>query len=199
MKDKLTKEKIKPPQIKEVIQYRVKCIDCKISEVKEQLEYMEKLGDVMLVYIFIINIALIIKNKVFRMDIFSFLSAFVNYLILSANRIWQFFNKISQFAYKINNNIIADILYCAAHIVLLAALITLVVIVGYMIAQLLIKVFKKWDTTQSYIFTFLITLITYFSDIIDIKVFNINLLVIFFVLFISSVIIRCIYNSKYIN
>lgn len=190
---KLIAEERKPPKVEKHYYTSNKCKKCEIDSLTEDNDYLSDISSVMIIYILILNIALILKNNVFRADIFSFLYAFVSSIFSFTKSIWYLIDKISQITYKINNIICANILYWILITLLIILILAVLSFVGYLFVMLIKKVFKFYDTTQSCIFIAIITLINYFSDIIDIKIFNISLITLTLILFIISIIIRIIY------
>ena len=166
----------KPPKTVVEHSYYKRCHKCNIDIIKEKLkEKSEFLRDT-IISIFIFLTMLTLKNDVLRNDIVSFVMSLWSGTLSTGKEVINFANDVSIFAYKIENETIAVILYWIIKILVILVLIALIVFICCLTVYFTVKLTKeKWDTLQSVISVLTITAVIYLSDLIDIKRFlNIN-------------------------
>ncbi len=189
----------KPPKTVVEYSYHKRCHKCSIDSVKEKLkEKSEFLRDIV-VSVFIFLAALALKNKVLRNDIVNFVMSLWNGILSIGEETINFANDVSIFAYKIENETIAIILYWIIKILVILLLVALIAVICcltvYFFTVKLIK--EKWDTLQSVISVLTITAVIYLSDLIDIKQFlNINIVFLTIIIIFTEIEARVFYTKK---
>ena len=167
----------KPPKTVVKHSYYKRCHECNIDDVKEKLKEKSEFLKDTLISVFIFLAALALKNNVLRNDIVNFVMSLWNGILSIGEEVIIFANDVSIFAYKIENETIAIILYWIIKILVILLLAALIAVICCLTVYFTVKLIKeKWDTLQSVISVLTITAVIYLSDLIDIKQFlNINI------------------------
>ena len=188
----------KPPKTVVKHSYYKRCHECNIDSVKEKLkEKSEFLRDT-LISVLIFLVALTLKNNILRNDIVSFVMSLWNGILLIGKEVINFANDVSIFAYKIENETIAIILYWIIKILVILLLVALIAVICCLTVYFTVKLIKeKWDTLQSVISVLTITAVIYLSDLIDIKQFlNINIVFLTIIIIFTEIAARVFYTKK---
>ena len=158
---------------------------------------MEFLRDI-IISIFIFLAALTLKNNVLRNDIVSFVMSLWNGILSIGEEAINFANDAGIFAYKIENETIAAILYWIIMILVILLLIAIAAVICCSAVYVTVKLIKeKWDTLQSVISVITVTAVIYLSDLIDIKQFlNINIVFLTIIIIFTEIAARVFYTKK---
>ena len=110
----------------------------------------------------------------------------------------NFANDAGMFAYKIENETIAVILYWIIMILVILLLIAIAAVICCSAVYVTVKLIKeKWDTLQSVMSVFTVTAVIYLSDLIDIKQFlNINMVFLTIIIIFTEIAARVFYTKK---
>ena len=178
--------------------YYKRCNKCSIDIVKEKLKKKSEFLRDTIISIFIFLTMPSLKNDVLRNDIVSFVMSLWNGILSIGEEVINFANDVSIFAYKIENETIAVILYWIIKIFVILLLAAFIVFICYLTVYFSVKLIKeKWDTLQSVISVLTITAIIYLSDLIDIKQFlNINTVFLTIIIIFTEIAARVFYTKK---
>ena len=188
----------KPPKTVVEYSYYKRCHRCDIESVKEKLKEKSEFLIDTIISIFVFLTMLTLKNDVLRNDIVSFVMSLWNSILSTGEEVINFANDVGIFAYKIENETIAVILYWIIKILVILLLVALIAVICYLTVYFTVKLIKeKWDTLQSVISVFTVTAVIYLSDLIDIKQFlDINIVFLTIIIIFTEIAARVFYTKK---
>ncbi len=149
-------------------------------------------------YIILISVISVLKNKLLLNDIFSLITGIFQGINNAVKELWNCMEWISSFVYKIPNIIIADILYWVIIIVLILIFLIFMGITIFFAGKSGIKLLKeKWDKFQTMLCIVTATIMIYFTDMINIKShFDINIVFLGILAIVILTAVRVIYENK---
>jgi hypothetical protein len=190
------KAKDKETQIQRL--YHNRCNECKIDEVKEELEWTGSIADCLVLYIIVVTVISILKNKNLRTDIEESLKFLWIALKSTAIFFYNITNKTGSLVFKICSGSVANVLHWIAVVLLLLIVLVILFCCLRFIAPRIKELFKsKWDTVQTVITIAIASVIIYFSDVVNSDFYgNMNLIILFLIAFTVSVIVRIIKATR---